>query len=61
MLADRGIEGDRRLREQFANFLERGKVGKPMEFRAWATDEGYQLALDGTTEGHQVVAWIEKS
>ena len=61
MLNERGIEEDRRLREHFSEFLERRKVGKPMEFRAWATDEGYQLALDGTTEGHQVVARIEKS
>jgi len=61
MLNDRGIEGDRRLRENFAEFLGRRKVGKPLDFRKWAVGEGYQLALDGRTESHQVVARIEKS
>ena len=61
ILIERGIEADRRLRERFAEFLARRMVGTPLGFRAWATGEGYRLAVGEDAGGYQVVARIEKS
>ena len=57
MLAERGIEGDSRLRERFVALLTRRGIGIPLDFRSWATGEGYQLVDDAEAEhGQRVVA-----
>jgi hypothetical protein len=57
MLAERGIEGDSRLRERFVALLTRRGIGIPLDFVSWATEEGYQLVADAEAEhGQRVVA-----
>lgn len=56
ILAERGIEGDRRLRERFVKLLARQKIGQPLEFAAWANKAGYQLAADSKAKhAHRVI------